>query len=501
MAQEQEDKKQEEMAIDSNVETAAVEVDDSEEDFAVLLKQEATGAGRLQPGQRVRAQVIAVSGDVVYIDLGGKSEGTIDKSEFVDEEGVVRIQQGDAVEAFFVSVQNGVRRLTTRVRGYSTVSLAGIRDAFEADLPVTGKVKSELKGGFEVNVGGVRCFCPYSQIDFRNSKGGGEYVGETFAFKVLEYGEDGKNVVLSRRALLEEQRQAETEKLKASLEVGMELEGKIRSVQKFGLFVDLGGVDGLVPASEIGWSRTENLAEQFAAGQDVTVKVVGIDWEKNRLTLSLKALLADPWEDIEQKYPVDSKVSGSVVRLAPFGAFVNLEPGVDGLVHISNLGAGRRVNHPKEVLEVGQWVEAQVLTADRSTRKLSLTLAPKVKQEELELPSVGDIIDGTVDRVMAYGLFVRLGTGVTGLIPNAEMGTVRGTNHSRMFPQGTQIQVLVTAVDGETGKIRLSRSGVSDRVEKEEYKRYNDSVREAEKASGSLGNLGDLLRAKFQKGS
>ena len=495
----QEETKQEEMAIDSATGASTAVTDDSEEDFAVLLRQEAAGGGRLQPGQKVRAQVIAISGDAVYIDLGGKSEGTIDKSEFIDDEGVVRVQEGDTVEAFFVSVQGGVRRLTTRIRGYSTVSLAGIRDAFEAELPVTGKVKGELKGGFEVNVGGVRCFCPYSQIDFRNAKTGAEYVGETFAFKVLEYGEDGKNIVLSRRALLEEQRQAETERLKASLEVGMELQGKIRSVQKFGLFVDLGGVDGLVPASEIGWSRTENLKEQFEVGQDVTVKVVGIDWEKNRLTLSLKALLADPWEDIEQKYPVDSKVTGTVVRLSPFGAFINLEPGVDGLVHISNLGAGRRVHHPKEVLEVGQWVEATVLSADRSARKLSLTLSPKVKQEELELPSVGDILDGTVDRVMSYGVFVRLSTGVTGLIPNAEMGTIKGTNHNRMFPPGTPMQVLVTAVDTETGKVRLSRSGVSESVEKEDYRRYNDSVREAEKASGSLGSLGDLLRAKFQK--
>jgi small subunit ribosomal protein S1 len=494
-----EEEKKLEQAINSDVQNLTKAADDAEEDFAVLLKQEASGGGRLQPGQKVRAQVIAISGDVVYIDLGGKSEGTIDKSEFVDEEGVVRVQTGDSVEAFFVSVQNGVRRLTTKIRGYSTLTLAGIRDAFEADLPVNGKVKSELKGGFEVNVGGVRCFCPFSQIDLRNTKSNGEYIGETFAFKVLEYGEDGKNVVLSRRLLLEEEKQAEAEKLKASLEVGMELEGKIRSIQKFGLFVDLGGLDGLVPASEIGWSRTENLGEQFNTGQDVTVRVIGIDWEKNRLTLSLKALLPDPWEDVEQKYPVDSKVSGSVVRLAPFGAFVNLEPGVDGLVHISNLGAGRRVHHPKEVLEVGQWVEAHVLSADRAARKLSLTLAPKVNQEELDLPSVGDIMDGTVDRVMAYGVFVRLGTGVTGLIPNVEMGTVKGTNHSRMFPQGTEIQVLVTGVEPETGKIRLSRSGVSDRVEKEEYKRYNDSVKAAEKASGSLGSLGDLLREKFQK--
>lgn len=493
-----EEEKKLEQENDSDIQETAKPVEEVEEDFEVLLKQEASGAGRLAPGQKVRAQVIAISGDVVYIDLGGKSEGTIDRSEFVDEEGVARIQTGDTVEAFFVSVQNGVRRLTTKIRGYSTLTLAGIRDAFEADLPVSGKVKSELKGGFEVNVGGVRCFCPFSQIDLRNTKTNGEYIGETFAFRVLEYGEDGKNVVLSRRLLLEEEKQAEAEKLKASLEVGMELQGKIRSVQKFGLFVDLGGLDGLVPASEIGWSRVENLGEQFAIGQEVTVKVIGIDWQKNRLTLSLKALLADPWEDVEQKYPVDSKVSGSVVRLAAFGAFINLEPGVDGLVHISNLGAGRRINHPKEVLEVGQWVEAHVLSADRAARKLSLTLAPKVKQEELPLPAVGDIMDGTVDRVMPYGLFVRLSTGVTGLIPNAEMGTIKGTNHSRMFPQGTEIQVLVTGVETETGKIRLSRSGVSDRVEKDEYKHYNESVKAAEKASGSLGSLGDLLREKFQ---
>jgi len=480
--------------------TALEEASEPEESFAELFTKESKLPGRLEPGQKVKTRVISVVGDAVYVDLGGKSEGVIDLAELMADDGTSTVKAGDEIEAFFVSVQHGVRKLTTKIRGYSTLTLAEIRDAHTADLPVTGKVKSEVKGGFDISVGGVRCFCPFSQIDLKGSRDSGSYVGQTFPFKVLEYEEDGQNIILSRRALLEEQRDAEIEKLKATLAVGTELAGMVRSVQSYGAFVDLGGIDGLIPISEMAWGRTERPEDLLSPGQEVQVKIIGIDWAKERLTLSLKALQADPWENVAEHYHVDDQVRGAIVRLTQFGAFVNLEQGIDGLIHISALGGGRRIRHPKDVVEVGQWVEAYVTAVDPANKRISLSLQPRVPKEGVVLPEVGDVLEGTVDRVMSFGIFIKLDSGLTGLLPNPEIGTPKGTNHSRMFPEGTKMQVLVKAVDTEKGKISLSRTGLEEKVAQEEFKQYQDSVKSQERASGSLGSLGslgDLLKAKL----
>ncbi len=468
-----------------------------EESFAELFTKESKMPGRLDPGQKVKARVISISGDAVYVDLGGKSEGVIDLVELTDEHGNITVNVGDQIEAFFVSVKNGARKLTTKVRGYSTLTLAEIRDAHEAGLPVSGKVRGEVKGGFDVSVGGVRCFCPLSQIDLKGSRDSGAYVGQTFPFKVLEYAEDGQNVILSRRALLEEQKQAEIDRLKTTLAVGTELTGTVRAVQSFGAFVDLGGIDGFIPASEMAWGRTEKPEELLSPGQEVQVKIIAIDWAKERLTLSLKALQADPWETVADRYQVDNQVRGAVVRLTQFGAFVNLEPGIDGLIHISALGGGRRIRHPKDVVEVGQWVEAYVTAVDPANKRISLSLQPRVSKEAVSLPEVGEILEGVVERVMPFGIFIRLASGLTGLLPNSEVGTPRGTNHSKMFPEGTTMQILVKSVDAEKGRISLSRIGIEEKVSQEEFKQYQDTVKSQERASGSLGSLGDLLKAKL----
>jgi len=468
-----------------------------EEQFAELFEKSERSSKRLDPGQKIKSTVVSISGDFVYVDLGGKSEGVVDLSEFMDENSNCTIKTGDELEVFFVSVQNGLKRLTTLVRGLSTVDLGGIRDAYEANLPVNGKVTGELKGGFEVHVGKVRCFCPFSQIDLRGSRDAGLYVGETFAFRVLEYEEDGRNIILSRRALLEEERKAQVEALRQGLQVGMEVPAKVRSIQSFGAFVDLGGIDGLIPMSELAWDRSERAENILSVGQEVTAKVIALDWEKDRLTLSLKAMQEDPWLSVAQKYSPDMAVKGKIVRLAPFGAFVSLEPGVDGLLHISKLAGGRRIKHPKEVVSVGQEVEVFILEVDAANKKISLAMEQKVEKERPPLPQIGEILHGTVERVMPYGLFLNTEGGVTGFIPNSEMGTPRGTNHSKMFPEGTPMEVVVTAIDEARGKVTFSRSGVEEKVAQDEYTQYKDKVKKQETSSGGFGSLGELIMAKF----
>ena len=475
--------------------TVAGENPSVEEDFAALFEKESRMPERLDPGQKIKTTVISISGEMVYVDLGGKSEGVIDLSEFQKEDGTINVQEGQEIEAYFLSVQNGAKRLTTRMRGFSTLDVAEIRDAYNANIPVTGKVKSAIKGGFEVMIAGVRCFCPFSQMDLKISKDSDLHVGQTYSFKILEYENDGRNIVLSRRALLQEERQAQIERFKETLTVGMELTGIVRSVQNFGAFVDLGGVDGLIPSSEIGWDRSERPENVLSIGQEVTVRIIGLDWAKNRLTLSIKAMQDDPWQSGADKYSVDERVKGVIVRLAPFGAFVNLEPGIDGLIHISQLGAGRHVHHPKEVVEVGQVVEPFVLAVDKQNRKISLSLEQQGK-EEVPLPEVGEIVEGAVDRVMPYGIFLKLDNGVSGLIPNSEMGTPRGTNHNKMFPAGTRMQVVVIGVDKQTKKISFSRNAVSDKVEKDDFSRYR--IQGEQKSAAELGSFGELLQRHLQ---
>jgi small subunit ribosomal protein S1 len=468
------------------------------ENFADMLDQNIVEQ-RLSPGQKVRTKVISISGDLVYIDLGRKNDGVVDLAEFIDDNGEVSVHAGDEIEAFFVTFDEGLMKMTTLINGYSAATLHSIRDAFEGEVSVNGEVKREIKGGFEVSLGGVRCFCPFSQIDLKNIREANGYIGQTFPFKVLEYEQEGKKIVLSRRVLLEKEKQLQIEKLKESLTVGMEVSGEVKSIQNFGVFVDLGGVDGLIPVSETSWDRSVNPGDILSIGQHITAKILSLDWESTRLTLSLKALQPDPWITVAEKYPVGSRVDGAIVRLAPFGAFVVLEPGVEGLIHISNLGTGRRINHPKEIVETGQWVETYVLSLDQEKRRISLSMQPKVEPIKIVLPAVGEILDGVVEKVMPYGIFLKMNNGLTGLIPNSEMGTSQGTDHRRMFNPGTEMQVMVIDVDVAEKKVRLSRKALLEKAAQDEYTEYIESQKTSLGSHKNFGTIGDILKSKLKE--
>jgi small subunit ribosomal protein S1 len=487
----------------NNASSADISAKDTEaagqESFAEMLEKSSTRKSRLRPGQKVNAKVVGTSSDYIYIDLGGKSEGIIDVAELKDENGNLTVKDGDTIEAAFVSVVDGAMKMTTMMRGQSSAKLNKISEAFTAGLPVNGEVRREIKGGFEVHVDGIRCFCPFSQIDLKKGREGGIYVGNTFAFKILEYKENGRTIVISRRAILQDEKTAAINKLKESLSVGMDLSGKVSSLQKFGAFVDIGGFEGLIPASEMSWAKAGRPEKMFEVGQDITAKLISIDWDKNRLTLSLKALQPDPWKKIAEKYKEGSKVEGSIVRLTNFGAFVNLEPGIDGLIHISNLGAGRRINHPKEVVEVGRVVEAYVLSIDEQSKKISLSIEPKTPPKKISYPATDTLIDGKVEKVMPFGIFVKISEDLTGLVPNSEMGTPRGTDHTKAFAPGSPMQVIVIDVDAEQGKVTLSRKAIIQKEEQAELKYFRDLEAKEMKSENGLSNFGELLKAKLEE--
>lgn len=318
------------------------------------------------------------------MDVGGKSEGVLNSSEFTDEEGGITVSVGDSVDVYFLQAKSGEQRFTTKIGSGSDI--AHLEEAWRSGIPVEGNVKAEIKGGFEVTLGGsTRAFCPYSQMSMRKVEDPAkEYVGQSKTFIISRLEENGRNIVVSARAVEEAERAEKREKLVETLTEGQTVEGEVTSIRDFGAFVDIGGVDGLIPISEIGWSRVDRVDEHFTLGQKVQVIVKKLDWESDRISLSYKETLKDPWDEAVQHFSEGSTHTGKVVRLAPFGAFVNLAEGVDGLIHISKLGGGRRINHPREAIEVDQIVEIKVESIDRDERRISLAPADYVSVESEE---------------------------------------------------------------------------------------------------------------------
>lgn len=357
--------------------------------FADLLARQDAAPGRFEPGQQVEATVVRISKDWIFLDLGGKSEGSLSKGELVDNDGQLTVQEGDRLRAYFLSANRNEMLFTTRMGG--SAARAHLEEAFQAGIPVECFVEKEVKGGYEVKIAGnQRAFCPFSQTGLRREQSDEGFVGAHHTFRITEFGEKGRNIVVSRRAVLEEEGRQKKEELRHTLEIGQIVAGTVTRVLDFGAFVDIGGVEGLLPISEIGWSRVGDIHAALHEGQQLRVVIKKLDWDADRFAFSLKDTLADPWEQAIAQFPVGSTHTGTVARLTAFGAFVTLGEGIDGLVHISQLGRGKRINHPREAVEEGQALEVVVESVDPEKRRLSLALpgvaAPAGQGKEAAAP-------------------------------------------------------------------------------------------------------------------
>ena len=347
---------------------------ENEENFAEMFEKSYKEPSRMEPGQKVEAPIVKLTKEWALIEVGGKGEGYIAIDELKDAEGNLIANEGDVVRAWFVRSEEGEMRFTTRI-GAGPAARAQLEDAFKGHLPIEGKVSREIKGGFEVTIpGGIRAFCPFSQMGIRREENKEAYVGIDLVFYILEL--DRRNVVLTRKEIVEKERAEKVAALKETLQEGHKVRGTVTSIQKFGAFVDLGGVEGLLPVSELAWGRTEKVSDLLSVGQPVEVLIKSLDWDNRRISLSLKDALPNPWDTAAQTWPAGSYQKGRVSRLAPFGAFVALGEGVDGLIHVSRLGGGeKRVNHPEEVLQVGQEVEVLVESVDARNKRIALVPA------------------------------------------------------------------------------------------------------------------------------
>lgn len=460
------------------------------EDFAALFAQhEAQRA--LEKGQVVKGRVIQITAEHVFVDVGAKGEAWIDRAELTDAEGQLRVKVGDEVEATVVSTGDEIR-LSHKLRQGAQAREA-LAVAAQTGVPVEGRVAAVIKGGYEVTVGGLRAFCPFSQMDLRRVDSEQEYVGRVLEFRVIRYAEGGRNLVVSRRALLEEQAAVAAEETRKKILPEAVLTGTVVSLTDFGAFVDLGGVQGLVPMSELSHARVERAGDRVRVGETVSVKVVRVDEAKGRITLSLKALEGDPWANVAAQLRERQIVRGRAVRATEFGVFVELLPGVDGLLHASEIPR-HRAGALREAVAAAADIAVMIIGIDRDKRRIALALAPEgaaVGDHMESAVTVGAVITGSVERVEPFGVLVRLGPGQTGLVPTAELGTSRGADHRRMFPPGSEMKVLVLAIEEGGRRIRLSREKALAHEEQAETQAYiKDAARK-----GRFGmTLGDFLK-------
>ncbi len=376
--------REEDILEDDNIEENGKVEESFGESFEELLKQSEVKATFFQPGQEIETTIIQIADEWVFIDTGSKSEGVVALSEFKDEEGNITIKAGDTVRAYFLSSHNSERLFTTRLTVEST-GKEFLEEAYHNGIPIQGIIEKEVKGGYEIRIAGkTRAFCPFSQLGLGRIEDSITVIGSELTFRVTQYGEKGRNIVLSHRAIVEEEREKKKLELKESLKVGMTVTGTVTSIKKFGAFIEAEGIEGLIPLSELSWGRVDDIEGILSVGQKVDVVISSLDWEKDKFSFSLKEKLPDPWDVILNKYPEGTIHKGKAVRLEKFGAFINLEPGIDGLVHISELGKTKRINHAREALEAGQEIEVIINGVDKEKRRLSLGIIENEKNEEKE---------------------------------------------------------------------------------------------------------------------
>jgi small subunit ribosomal protein S1 len=348
-----------------------------DDNFAAMLERSLLDAVPLKPGEKIAATVLQVGTEWLFLDVGQKGEGVLDVKELLDGEGQLKVATGDRLDVYFLGRSADELRFTTRIGGRSGAGTAHLEEAWRSGIPVEGRIEKEVKGGYEVKLpGGVRAFCPFSQLGRSRQDAGESLLGQSIPFRITQFGEQGRNIVVSRRELLEEERRQQQAALRETLHEGAVVRGTVTALRDFGAFVDIGGVEGLLPISEIAWGRIGAVEDVLQVGQVLELAVKSCDWEKERFSFSLRDTLADPWQQkVGTLYREGMTLTGTVVRLAQFGAFVTLDEGIDGLLPIGRLGGGKRIRHPQDVLQVGQQLLVTIEGIDRPQRRIALGLA------------------------------------------------------------------------------------------------------------------------------
>ncbi|HET6339647.1 MAG TPA: 30S ribosomal protein S1 [Polyangiales bacterium] len=432
----------------------------AEESFAALFEASLTQTDSLKEGDIVQGSVIKVNRDTVVVDIGYKSEGVIPASEFIDTSGKVNVHPGDRVDVLVEAKENdqGLVALSKekadKLKVWDEISAACERDEL-----IEGTITARVKGGLQVSIrGGVKAFLPGSQVDLRPVRNLDKLIGQTFEFKVIKFNKKRGNIVLSRRVLLEKERNELKAKTLQQLEEGMVVRGTIKNITEYGAFVDLGGIDGLLHITDMSWGRVNHPSEVFKIGDEVTVKVLRYNAETERVSLGLKQTMDDPWEHASESYPIGKRIRGKIVSITDYGAFVEMEQGIEGLIHVSEMSWGKP-KHPSKVVEVGQVVDCQVLEVDPEAKRISLglkQLAPDPWHQFASKYNPGDIIRGKVRSLTDYGVFVGIEDGVDGMVHKSDLSwTQRINNPADLYKKGDEVEAIILSINHAEKKVSL----------------------------------------------
>lgn len=426
-------------------------------DFASMVEQSLTG---IKEGEVVPGRVVELTPVSVIVDIGYKAEGEIAIEEFYDDDDRITIKPGDSVDVLIESYHhNGEEEVLvlSRRRAGEAAAWEKIEKAYRDEGTVTGYIVSRVKGGLRVDVG-VPAFLPGSQVDLRPVRDMDSVIGRSYDFRVLKYSRPRRNVVLSRRVILEELREEERKELLGTLADGQVLPGVVKNVVKYGAFIDLGGMDGLLHVSDMSWGRINHPGDLVKVGDEIEVKVLKFDREKQRISLGLKQLSPDPWQTASEKYPVDSLVTGKVVNLVDYGAFVEVEPGLEGLIHVTEMSWSGGVHQADQVLAEGDEIEAMVINIDPENRKLALSLKrtqPDPWEEaEAKFPP-GTVIEGQVKTVTDFGVFIGLDEGIDGLVHKRDLSWSETVEPEEAYQAGDSLQAMILSVDTEKKRVAL----------------------------------------------
>ncbi len=427
------------------------------DDYERMMEMYQGSMASIDEGEIVKAKVQSIRENVVVLDIGFKSEGTVPLEEFKDHPD---LKVGDEVEVLLEHLedQEGAVVLSKKKADFMRV-WEKIRLAYENDQPVEGTLVKKIKGGVVVDLMGVDAFLPGSQIALRRVPNIDELLGQKFEFKIIKLNKRRRNIVVSRRVILENERAGKREKLMKELEVNQTRKGVVKNITDFGAFIDLGGVDGLLHITDMSWGRVSHPTEMVAIGAELEVKVLDIDWTRERISLGLKQLHPYPWKDVADKYPVGTRVTGKVVSITNYGAFIELEPGIEGLVHISEMSWTRNVRHPSKLVSIGETIEAVVLKVDPAEEKISLGMKQTEQDPWMMLPvkyPVGTRINGKVRNLTSFGAFVEIEPGIDGLIHISDMSWTKRVQHpSEVVKKGDSVDVVILNIDAENKRISL----------------------------------------------
>jgi small subunit ribosomal protein S1 len=431
--------------------------DYSDEDYEQMLSMYEGTMSQIVEGEIVKSKVLRVTDNAVILDVGFKSEGSVPLDEFKDPHS---LKEGDEVEVFLEHLedQEGAVVLSKKKADFMRV-WEKIRVAHESDQPVEGTLVKKIKGGVVVNLMGVDAFLPGSQIALRRVPNIDELLGQTYEFKIIKLNKRRRNIVVSRRVILENERAHKREHLMKELAVGQVRKGVVKNITDFGAFIDLGGVDGLLHITDMSYGRVSHPTEMVAIGKEVEVKILDIDWQRERISLGMKQLQSYPWQNVAAKYPVGTRVQGKVVSITNYGAFVEIEPGIEGLVHISEMSWTRNVRHPSKIVSIGETIEAVVLKVDEAEEKISLGMKQTEQDPWMVLPlkyPVGTRINGKVRNLTSFGAFVEIEPGIDGLIHISDMSWTKRVQHpSEVVKKGDAVDVVILNIDAENKRISL----------------------------------------------